>query len=84
MESLLGFLRNPKYKLDPVLRTVQDTVEPMQGKDGLNWGPNLAYMVTGMLNHHPRTAIEFSRQRESAKPGEEPSIVDFFNQETEA
>ena len=72
MELLIGFLHNPKYNLLPVLRCVQDTVEPLRAK--LLWGFDLPYMLTGFLNQHPRSAIEF---KESATRGD---IVDFYNQ----
>ena len=72
MELLIGFLHNPKYNLLPVLRCVQDTIEPLRSK--LMWGFDLPYMLTGFLNQHPRAAIKF---KESQTPGD---IVDFCNQ----
>jgi 4-hydroxy 2-oxovalerate aldolase len=72
MELLIGFLHNPKYNLLPVLRCVQDTVEPLRSK--LMWGFDLPYMLTGFLNEHPRAAIKF---KESGSKGD---IVDFYNQ----
>jgi 4-hydroxy 2-oxovalerate aldolase len=58
MELILGFLHNPKYHLRPVIQCVQETVEPVR-KD-INWGFDLAYMMTGRLNLHPRFAIKFN------------------------
>ena len=72
MELLIGFLHNPKYNLLPVLRCVQNTVEPLRSK--LLWGFDLPYMLTGFLNEHPRAAIKF---KESKTRGD---IVDFYNQ----
>jgi 4-hydroxy 2-oxovalerate aldolase len=72
MELLIGFLHNPKYNLLPILRCVQDTVEPLRSK--LMWGFDLPYMLTGFLNQHPRSAIKF---KESKSKGD---IVDFYNQ----
>jgi 4-hydroxy 2-oxovalerate aldolase len=72
MELLIGFLHNPKYNLLPVLRCVQDTIEPLRSK--LMWGFDLPYMLTGFLNQHPRSAIKFN---ESKTKGD---IVDFYNQ----
>jgi 4-hydroxy 2-oxovalerate aldolase len=72
MELLIGFLHNPKYNLLPILRCVQDTVEPMRSK--LMWGFDLPYMLTGFLNQHPRAAIKF---KEAKTPGD---IVDFYNE----
>jgi 4-hydroxy 2-oxovalerate aldolase len=72
MELLIGFLHNPKYNLLPILRCVQDTVEPLRSK--LMWGFDLPYMLTGFLNEHPRAAIKF---KEAKTKGD---IVDFYNQ----
>jgi 4-hydroxy 2-oxovalerate aldolase len=72
MELLIGFLHNPKYNLLPILRCVQDTVEPLRSK--LMWGFDLPYMLTGFLNQHPRSAIKF---KESTAKGD---IVDFYNE----
>ena len=58
MELLLGFLHNPKYDLRPVLRCVQDSIEPMRQE--LGWGFDLPYMIVGQLNQHPRAAIKFN------------------------
>lgn len=57
MEALLGFLKNPKYKLDPVLKFVQDEMLKLK-QDGLVWGYDIPYLLTGILNLHPRSAIE--------------------------
>jgi 4-hydroxy 2-oxovalerate aldolase len=72
MELLVGFLHNPKYNLLPILRCVQDTIEPM--RSSLMWGFDLPYMLTGLLNEHPRSAIKF---KESKAKGD---IVQFYNQ----
>jgi 4-hydroxy 2-oxovalerate aldolase len=72
MELLVGFLHNPKYNLLPVLRCIQDTIEPLRSK--VMWGFDLPYMLTGFLNQHPRSAIKFL---ESETKGD---IVDFYNQ----
>jgi 4-hydroxy 2-oxovalerate aldolase len=71
MELLIGFLHNPKYNLRPVLRCVQNAIEPLRSK--LMWGFDLPYMLTGFLNEHPRAAIKFKAAK---KQGD---IVDFYN-----
>ena len=58
MELLLGFLHNPKYKLRPVLECIQAQIEPMRKE--LMWGFDIPYMITGLLNQHPRDAIKFN------------------------
>ncbi len=57
-EQLVGFLHNPKFKLRPILKCIQDTIEPMR-KD-LLWGFDIPYMITGLMNRHPRSAIQFN------------------------
>lgn len=62
MEALLGFLKNPKYKLNPILKFIQDDMLKLK-KDGLVWGYDIPYLLTGMLNLHPRAAIECIQQQ---------------------
>lgn len=57
MELLLGFLRNPKFKLRPVLDVIQHTILPM--KQERDWGPSIPYNITGQMNRHPRSAMAF-------------------------
>lgn len=57
MELMLGFLKNPKYKLRPVLKAVQDVMLPMSKE--IDWGYSIPYAITGQLNEHPRDAIRF-------------------------
>lgn len=61
MELLLGFLRNPKYSLNPVLKFLQNQMLPLK-KTGLVWGCDVQYMLTGQQNQHPRTAIAFTAE----------------------
>jgi 4-hydroxy 2-oxovalerate aldolase len=62
MELLVGFLHNPKYRLRPVLKCVQEVIEPMRSK--LGWGFDLPYMLCGFLNQHPRSAIKYNAAEE--------------------
>jgi 4-hydroxy 2-oxovalerate aldolase len=55
MELMIGFLRNPKFKLRPIYQVLQDHLLPLSRK--LEWGPYVQYMITGQLNEHPRSAI---------------------------
>ena len=56
MELLLSFLRNPKFKLRPIVSLLQNHIYPL--KSTVEWGPLLAYNFTGAMNLHPRQAIE--------------------------
>jgi 4-hydroxy 2-oxovalerate aldolase len=57
MELLLGFLRNPKFRLRPIVKVLQEQIEPL--RDQVVWGPLLPYNLTGQMNRHPRAAIKF-------------------------
>jgi len=54
-ELLVGFLKNPKFDLRPILEFVRDTMLPMSRT--MDWGYSIPYMITGHHNEHPRTAI---------------------------
>jgi 4-hydroxy 2-oxovalerate aldolase len=63
MELLLGFLRNPKFRLRPVVKLLQDYIEPLH--DTVTWGPLLPYNITGQMNRHPRAAMKFLDSEEN-------------------
>ena len=71
-EILLGFLRNPKFKLRPVLKLIRDTILPI--KQRLDWGPSIPYNLTGQMNAHPRAAMAF---RDGKTPDD---YVAFYDQ----
>lgn len=64
MELLLGFLKNPKYNIYPLLKFIEKYMLPLK-EQGVVWGFDLQYMFTGMLNRHPREAIEYTAQKRS-------------------
>lgn len=55
MELLLGFLRNPKFKIRPVWELIEEYFVPLQQK--MEWGPLPPYIIGGQLNQHPRAAM---------------------------
>jgi len=57
-ELLLGFLRNPKFNLRPIVEVIQNHLVPLRQE--IEWGPSIPYNLTGQLNQHPRSAIEWS------------------------
>lgn len=57
-EALLGFLKNPKYKIEPILRFIREYIRPLKAS-GVEWGYDVPYMLTGLYNTHPRSAIAF-------------------------
>lgn len=62
MELLLGFLKNPKYDIKPVLRFLEKHIQKLK-HDGVVWGYDIQYLLTGYLNQHPRTAIAFTKEK---------------------
>lgn len=60
MELLMFFLKNPKYNVYPVLQFIDKHINKLK-EEGIVWGYDLQYLVTGVLNQHPRTAIEFTK-----------------------
>lgn len=57
MELLLGFLRNPKFDLRPIIDLLQNHIEPLRAD--FPWGALIPYNITGQLNLHPGSAMEF-------------------------
>lgn len=57
MELLLGFLKNPKYDIYPVLKFIEEEMLPLKA-GGAEWGFDIPYLLTGRLNEHPRSAIK--------------------------
>ncbi|MDD6733155.1 MAG: aldolase catalytic domain-containing protein [Lachnospiraceae bacterium] len=62
MELLIGFLKNPKYDVYPVIRFIEEYMVPLK-ESGVVWGYDLQYMMTGLLNQHPRTSIQFTKEK---------------------
>ncbi|GAA3410922.1 aldolase catalytic domain-containing protein [Paenibacillus hodogayensis] len=54
-ELLVSYLKNPKYELRPVLEVIERRMIPL--RDQVEWGYIIPYMMTGMLNEHPRVAM---------------------------
>lgn len=62
MELLLGFLKNPKYKIYNLLTFIEKYMIPLK-EQGVVWGYDLQYMFTGQLNRHPREAMSFTADK---------------------
>lgn len=74
LELLLGFLKNPKFQLRPVLKCISDHFMPLEKNGGMEWGYRIPYMITGQMNQHPRAAI---KMRSGGSPDD---IVAFYDQ----
>ena len=73
LELLLGFLKNPKFDVRPVLDIITKEFLPLREK--IEWGYIIPYAITGMFNAHPKAAIEL---RESAQKDEYRKFYESF------
>lgn len=62
LEGLLGFLKNQKYEITPVLKFIEKHMLKLI-EDGAVWGYNVPYLLTGLTNQHPRTAIAATKEQ---------------------
>lgn len=62
MELLLGFLKNPKYHIFPVIEFLEKYIAELK-KEGTVWGYDWQYIFTGQLNQHPKSAIDFTKEK---------------------
>ena len=62
-EALIAYLNGKKYHLEPLLKLVEDWMLPMK-ESGTEWGYNTSYMLTGLTNQHPRTAIAATKKND--------------------
>eukprot|EP00667_Euglena_gracilis_P003452 EG_transcript_3463 len=56
-ENMMCFLKNPKFKLRPILEVIQNHVQALQ--DELDWGHSMALLHSGARNIHPKDALEW-------------------------
>ncbi len=59
LELLMGFLKNPKFDVRPVLDLIQKHYLELNKE--LRWGYEIPYAITGILNKHPRAAMAFMK-----------------------
>lgn len=55
LELLLSFLKNPKFNVRPLIQVIEEQIFPWREK--IDWGYFIPYMVSGVLNEHPRSAM---------------------------
>ncbi|MBF0510711.1 MAG: aldolase catalytic domain-containing protein [Candidatus Omnitrophica bacterium] len=55
LELILGFLKNPKFDIRPVLDLISKEFIPLREK--MEWGYIIPYAIAGILDEHPRAAI---------------------------
>ncbi|UCH44856.1 MAG: aldolase catalytic domain-containing protein [Nitrospiraceae bacterium] len=76
LELLISFLKNPKFKVRPLIEAIEDEILPWAEK--IDWGYYIPYMITGTMNQHPRTAMAHMESKEKNK------VTQFYDQITSA
>ena len=72
-ELLLGFLKNPKFDIRPILDVISKEMIPLSRK--VEWGYVIPYAITGILDEHPKSALEL---RESDQKDNFREFYDSF------
>ncbi len=72
LELLIGFLKNPKFDISPIIEVIGNTILPLEKE--MEWGYNIPYMLSGMLNLHPSDAMALM-----SLPKDDPERRDFVN-----
>ena len=55
LELLLGFLKNPKYDIRPIIKIIG--TDFLKIREEIEWGYVIPYMITGTLDLHPRAGM---------------------------
>jgi 4-hydroxy 2-oxovalerate aldolase len=64
-ELLLGFLRNPKFKLRPIIEAAEKLTLPL--RETIDWGYSIPYMIAGQMNQHPRESMKLRESPDKNK-----------------
>jgi len=75
IELLLGFLKNPKFDIVPILDVIGKKILPLRKE--IEWGYHIPFMLSGVLNQHPREAMAWM------KSPRKDDLVSFYHQITE-
>jgi len=54
-ELIVSYLKKSNYQIRPILEIIENYMIPM--REQVEWGYIIPYMITGLLNEHPRTAM---------------------------
>lgn len=63
MELLLGFLCNPKYNVYPVIQFIDKHMNKLK-EEGVVWGYDLQYLMTGLLNSTLELLLHSQKRKE--------------------
>lgn len=71
LELLLSFLKNPKFDVRPIIACIEKDIFPWASK--IDWGYSVPYMISGVLNQHPRAAMALMESEDNQK------ITNFYD-----
>lgn len=71
LELLLGFLKNPKYDLRPILTILEKNFVSLRKE--VEWGYTIPYMITGILDLHPRAGMKLRASEDKDR------YLDFYD-----
>ena len=74
LELLMTKLKDPRFNMEPIFQVIQDVFVKL--REEIEWGYLMPYMITGMLNEHPRVAIALRNS------DEKDNCADFYRQLT--
>ena len=57
LELLVGFLKNPKFDIVPILDAIGNAIVPL--REQFEWGYQIPYVLTGQRDEHPREAMRW-------------------------
>lgn len=63
LELLLPAIDAEKYDISYTVKVIQDEIEPLM--DQFKWGYRIPYAITGILNRHPKSAIEIVQNQDN-------------------
>ncbi|MCI2255366.1 aldolase catalytic domain-containing protein [Domibacillus sp. PGB-M46] len=64
-ELLVSHIQKPSYEMKPVLKVIEDHMLDMRQK--WEWGYIIPYMISGVLNEHPRVAMAYRNSEDRDK-----------------
>jgi 4-hydroxy 2-oxovalerate aldolase len=73
-ELLVSYIQKASYEITPVLGIIEKHMLEMRQK--WEWGYIIPYMISGILNEHPRVAMAYRDSEDRDK------FVDFYNKVT--
>lgn len=73
-ELLVSYIQKAKYEIKPVLEIIEKHMLDMRKK--WEWGYIIPFMISGVLNEHPRVAMAYRKSEDRDK------YVDFYDSVT--